>query len=267
MGRLPGPGDGVRDTTVSPQIVITVKALIFTHHPDEGPGLLKDILRERGWKVKEVGLWKGEVIPEPGPFHLLILMGGPMSVNDEDLHPFLLNEKAFVRRWVGKGNPTIGVCLGAQLIADCLGARVYKGDHEELGWYELTVTAEGKNDQHIRGFPSRFPVFQWHGETFDLPKGAILLATASDYPHQAFRFADLTYAFQFHLEVTEAMLHTWLSENGLGVDKRGEINADQNLHLPVIHKLCRSFMLPFLETIEQQTGARGARVSLKQEQS
>src|SRR4030042_430920 len=133
MGRLPVPGNGVRDTTVSSQIVIAVKALIYTHHPEEGPGLLKDILRERGWEVKEVKLWKGEQMPEPKSFHLLILMGGPMSVNDEALYPFLSEEKTFVRRWVQEGNPTMGICLGAQLIADCLGARVYRGDKEELG--------------------------------------------------------------------------------------------------------------------------------------
>ena len=201
-------------------------------------------------------LWKGEQMPKPKSFHLLILMGGPMSVYDEDLYPFLIEEKAFVRSWVNEGNPTLGICLGAQLIADCLGARVYRGNHEELGWYELMVTEKGKKDPFVRVFPPRFPVFQWHSETFDLPKGAMLLATAQDYPHQAFRFGELTYAFQFHLEVTEEMLHTWLSGNGVGRDKKGEINAVQHPHLLVIHRLCRSFMQPFLGSIEQQTAMR-----------
>ena len=235
--------------------------MIYTHHPEEGPGLLKDILRERGWEVKEVKLWKGEPVPEPKSFHLLILMGGPMSVNDEALYPFLSEEKTFVRRWVQEGNPTMGICLGAQLIADCLGARVYRGDKEELGWYELMVTEEGTRDPFMQGFPRRFPVFQWHGETFDLPEGAILLATAQEYPHQAFRFGELTYAFQFHLEVTEEMLHAWLSGNGVAEEKRQEINSARHLHLPATHKLCRGFMQPFLGTIEQQTGRRSEIVS------
>jgi GMP synthase-like glutamine amidotransferase len=233
-----------------------VKALIYTHHPDEGAGLLKDILRERGWEVKEVKLWNGEPIPEPRSFHLLILMGGPMSVNDEGVHSFLSGEKIFVSRWVREGNPTLGICLGAQLIANCLGARVYRGDKEELGWYEMTVSEEGKDDPLVRGFPQRFPVFQWHSETFDLPEDAILLASARDYPHQAFRFKDMTYAFQFHLEVTEEMLHTWLAGNGIDGDKKKEINAGQHLHLPVIHRLCRNFMQPFLGSIEQRTVMR-----------
>ena len=218
---------------------------------------MKAILTERGWEVKEVGLWKGGQIPEPRSFHLLILMGGPMSVHDEDAYSFLLEEKTFVRRWVGEGNPTMGICLGAQLIADCLGARVYKGNHEELGWYEMAVTEEGKNDPFLHAFPLRFPVFQWHSETFDLPEGAILLATAQDYPHQAFRFRDHTYAFQFHFEVTEEMIYTWLSGNGVDEQKQRMINASRDLHLPLIHKLCRSFMQSFLGSIEQQTGTRG----------
>jgi GMP synthase-like glutamine amidotransferase len=233
-----------------------VKALIYTHHPDEGAGLLKDILRERGWEVKEVKLWKGEPIPEPRSFHLLILMGGPMSVHDEDAYSFLLEEKTFVRRWVEQGNSTLGICLGAQLIADCLGGKVYKGDKEELGWHELMVTEEGTRDPFMQGFPRRFPVFQWHSETFEIPEDAILLATAQEYPHQAFRFGDLTYAFQYHLEMTEEMLHTWLAGNGVGEEKKGEINAAQHLHLPLIHKLCRSFMHPFLGKIERETGTR-----------
>lgn len=167
-----------------------MKALIFTHHPEEGPGLLKDILREGGWEVEEVWLWQGRRIPEPTSFHLLILMGGPMSVNEEDLYPFFSEEKDLVRQWIGEGKPTLGICLGSQLIADVLGGGVHKGYNEEIGWYEVVLTEEGKRDSHLRSLPSRFPAFQWHGETFDLPEGAVLLATSQDYPHQAFRFGD-----------------------------------------------------------------------------
>ena len=85
-----------------------MNALIVTHHPEEGPGLLEPILRARGWKVNEVGLWNGNNLPDPTPFQLLILMGGPMSVNEEDLHPFLVLEKQFVRQWINRGNPTLG---------------------------------------------------------------------------------------------------------------------------------------------------------------
>ena len=197
---------------------------IFRHAATEGPGYFATFLSEHSIPMELFKIDEGVAVPQDAAsFSGLVLMGGPMSVHDEDVHSFLLEEKQFVRRWVQEGNPTLGICLGAQLIADCLGARVYRGDKEELGWYEMTVTEEGKNDPVVRGFPQRFPVFQWHSETFDLPEGVILLARAQEYPHQAFRFGDLTYAFQYHLEVTEEMLHTWLYENGVGERKKKEM--------------------------------------------
>jgi GMP synthase (glutamine-hydrolysing) len=228
-----------------------MKALIVTHHPEEGPGLLEDILKEQNWEMKEVGLWNGDNLPNPTPFHLLILMGGPMSVNDDALHPFLEQEKQFVRQWIHNGNPTVGICLGAQLIAHCLGGRVYKGPNEEIGWYDLILTEEGRRDPCLQLFPMHFPVFQWHGETFDLPQDAILLATAQDYPHQAFRFGDLTYAFQFHCEVTKKMVKAWLGTSEVNEVKRQEITSSLHIHLPVVHQSCRNIMQPLLDAIER----------------
>jgi GMP synthase-like glutamine amidotransferase len=229
-----------------------VNALIITHHPAEGPGLLEEILLERGWKLDEVGVWNSHSLPDPTPFHLLVLMGGPISVNDDDLHPFLAQEKQFVRQWIEKGKATIGICLGAQLIAQCLGGRVYKGNREEIGWYEVNVTEEGRRDPFLRSFPVLFPVFQWHAETFDLPEAAILIATAQDCPHQAFRFRDFTYAFQFHLEMTERMIQSWLEDNYLNDTKKRRILATLRIRLPALHQACRNFMQPFLLSIERE---------------
>ena len=231
-------------------------ALIVTHHPEEGPGLLNAILRERRWKTDEVGLWNGYEFPDPAPFHLLILMGGPMSVNDDDLHPFLFEEKAFVRRWIEEGKATMGICLGAQLIAHCLGGRVYKGPHEEIGWYKAMLTDEGGRDPCLGSFPVHFPVFQWHGETFDLPDNTVLLATNQKYPHQVFRYGDLTYAFQFHLEVTDDMVRSWLSDSDIDKAKKQSIIASLYRHLPTLHKLCRDFMQLFLDSVERLADTR-----------
>jgi GMP synthase (glutamine-hydrolysing) len=235
-----------------------VNALIVTHHPEEGPGLLEDILKERGWKMEKVGVWKENSLPDPTPLHLLILMGGPMSVNDDALHPFLEKEKQFVRQWIHKGNPTVGICLGAQLIAHCLGGRVYKGATEEIGWYNCVLTEEGRRDPFLKLFPIRFPVFQWHGETFDLPENAILLAASDDYPHQAFSYRDSIYAFQFHVEMTERMIQGWLAESDVSVVKKRTILSALRVRLPAIHQACRNFMYPFLQSIEKgfDTSAR-----------
>ena len=179
-----------------------MNALIVTHHPEEGPGLLEDILKEQGWEKKEVGLWNGANLPDPTPFHILILMGGPMSVNDNDLHPFLVQEKQFVRQWIHNGNPTVGICLGAQIIAHCLGGTVYKGPKEEIGWYDCVLTEEGGRDPYLQSFPTPLPVFQWHGETFDLPSGAIHLAENQVCKNQAFQIGRSVIGLQFHLETT-----------------------------------------------------------------
>ena len=121
------------------------------------------------------------------------------------------------------------------------------------------MTAEGRHDPCLETFPVLFPVFQWHTETFDLPDHTVLLATSHDYPHQAFRYRDSIYAFQFHLEMTERMIQTWLSENNVENENTDRILASLRLRLPVIHQLCRNFMQPLLNSIEHLIETRRER--------
>lgn len=217
------------------------KALFFLHYPSEGPGLLAEGLRRLGWEVLERRLWL-EPPGIPAQTDFLILMGGPMSVRDEEQYPFLRAEKEILRGWLASGGPTLGVCLGAQLMANALGGEVYRGPQEEIGFFEVERTPEGAADPCFGLFPERFEVFQWHGETFDLPRGAILLARSRLYPHQAFRVGKGAYGLQFHLEVTEGMLKNWLEDEGVPEDLKRRVLEEAAHKLPPLRDLCLKFL-------------------------
>jgi GMP synthase-like glutamine amidotransferase len=138
-------------------------------------------------------------LPPQEDFDLLILMGGPMSVNDETEHPWLVAEKQFIRETLQAGKPILGVCLGAQLIASALGAKVYPGRQKEIGWFPVRTV---DNAEDVFPFPDRINAFHWHGETFDLPPGAVHLAESEACKHQAFQVGANVIGLQFHLETT-----------------------------------------------------------------
>jgi GMP synthase-like glutamine amidotransferase len=133
-----------------------------------------------------------------------------MNVDETDQHPFLAVEVDWMRRAVEAQTPLLGVCLGAQLLAKTLGAAVRPNGVKEIGWYEIDLLAAAEADPLFGGGPSRATVFQWHGDTFDLPRGAELLATGRDCRHQAFRFGPCAWGLQFHVEMTAALIDCWL---------------------------------------------------------
>lgn len=177
-----------------------MQAHYFQHVPFEGLGSIDTWLRDAGYEISVTRWYAGEVPPDPGKIDLLIVMGGPMSVNDERGYPWLVAEKAFIRRWIATDRPLLGVCLGAQLIASALGARVYPNPVKEIGWFP--VTAVTPVPECAFRFPAEQTVFHWHGETFDLPSGAIHLARSAGCEHQAFQVGKSVIGLQFHLETT-----------------------------------------------------------------
>lgn len=153
----------------------------------------------------------GERLPDWTQFDGILAMGGPMSVNDHASLPWLADERALVAAAVRAGLPFFGVCLGAQVLAAAVGARVYPGPRREFGLGRVRMDDAAFDDPVFGGVPGELSVFQWHGETFDLPAGAVLLATGDEVPNQAMRVGHAAYGVQFHMEVSAELLTTWLA--------------------------------------------------------
>ena len=178
-----------------------LRAQVLQHVPFEGPAALEPRLRRAGFQIETTRFFDRPVLPDPAAVDFLVALGGPMSVNDESALPWLAAEKDFIRRYLATGQPFLGVCLGAQLLASALGARVFPNRVKEIGWLPVAGIAHG-NPAAFR-FPETANVFHWHGETFDLPPGAEPLARSGACANQAFQIGAAV-GLQFHLETTPA---------------------------------------------------------------
>lgn len=180
-------------------IGVAMRIDCLQHVPFEGPAAIGEWAADRGHRLRVVRLDQGEAVPGLAGFDALVVMGGPMSVNDGDRFGWLEAEKRQVRAAVDAGRPVLGVCLGAQLIAAACGARVYPGREKEIGWFPVRrVSVEGVGAL----LPARFTPLHWHGETFDLPRNAVRLAETDAAANQAFQVGDRVVGLQFHLEAT-----------------------------------------------------------------
>ena len=176
-----------------------MKVHVFQHAPFEDLGSIRSWLDQRGAEISYTRWFAGDQAPALDAIDMLIAMGGPMSVNDEEKLPWLKDEKQAVRDAIARDIPVLGICLGAQLIANALGARVYRNPVKEIGWFPIQALPRS---ERAFGFPSECTVFHWHGETFDLPEGATLLARSEVCEHQAFQLKRNVIGLQFHLEMT-----------------------------------------------------------------
>lgn len=187
--------------------------LVLRHVEHEHIGTLAQVLEKAGMEYRHLDVFRGEAVPDtPAGWRGLIVMGGPMGVYEADRYPFLREEQRLIRQATEAGLPVLGICLGSQLIAGALGARVYPGPKKEIGWYPVEVTSP--KDEFTTGLPSRFMAFHWHGDTFDLPAGATRLFRSDLYENQGFRYGRNVYAIQFHLEINQAMIGEWLADGG-----------------------------------------------------
>jgi len=183
--------------------------LVLQHVAWEGPGLIGAEADARHLHPEVLRLDLSASLPLPDKVEGLIVMGGPMGVYEYDKYPFLAAECSFIAEMVRRNRPVLGVCLGAQLLARALGARVFPGDKPEVRFGLVKLTAETDRDPLFGPEGPEIPVFHWHGDTFDLPQGATLLASSADYPYQAFRFGQCAYGLQFHVEPDASTWSAW----------------------------------------------------------
>jgi GMP synthase (glutamine-hydrolysing) len=206
-----------------------VNVLVLQHIACEPPGVYEDVLHERRATLHRVEVDAGEELPDWRDFDAIVAMGGPMSANDDGKLPWLREEKGLVAAAVRAGTPFWGVCLGVQLLAASLGARVYAGGEPEVGVLPVELTEEGMHDPVFSALPPTLPALQWHGDTFDLPDGAARLAGSPAYANQAFRFEN-AYGVQFHLEVSSEMAREWMDVPEYATALERTIGGETLLH-------------------------------------
>jgi GMP synthase (glutamine-hydrolysing) len=246
------------------------KLLVCQHVPHEILGTLNPLLKRAGFRIRYVNFGRHpDAEPSLERYYGLVVLGGPMSVNDEHRRPHLKTEMKLIEQALQKRIPVLGICLGAQLIAKVLGARVYPNDEKEIGWYDVHATEESKQDPVLGRFRATEKIFQWHGDTFENPAGAAHLAASNLCASQAFRYEPNVYGLQFHLEVDEAMIQRWLTvgENAKEIAALGgkidpeTIRAETRNHIQRLSRLSAQAFGEFIDLFPfEKTGrSLGAR--------
>ena len=225
-----------------------MRAVCLKHVPFEGPGAFATALTERGVSLERYLVPQDGLPKDAGD--LLIVMGGPMSVNDSD--SWIAEETEFIRSVIQAGKPVIGVCLGSQFMAKALGATIRSGKALEIGMTPVRLTAEAKQDPVFSTLPESFEVFEWHGEVFDLPKDSVPLAGSDIAPLQAFRYAARAYGLLFHLEMEENGIDSLCRECAPDLTKAGlttqQVKTTAVPHLPQLHQIADRLISHLLDS-------------------
>ncbi len=196
----------------------------YIQHVDfETPANILKWAEEKGHKITGTHLYENEKLPDLDQFDFLVVMGGPMGIYDEEKYPWLKEEKEFIKKAIENDKLVLGICLGAQLIADVLGSRVYKNKEKEIGWFPVKLTEKAKNSEIFKDFPQQFMAFHWHGDTFDIPKGAVHTVRSEACENQAFEYNDgKVVALQFHLEVDKEAVERLIKNSQEELKEKGK---------------------------------------------
>ncbi|HJV77435.1 MAG TPA: type 1 glutamine amidotransferase [Paludibacter sp.] len=224
------------------------------HVPFEGLGCMEQWITRNNHSLSYTHFYENYQLPTIDDIDWLIVMGGPMGVYDETQYPWLAEEKAFIRQAIGKGKTVIGICLGSQLIAEVLGAKVYPNKQKEIGWFDVKLSETAKTHPLFVGFEDKFPVFHWHGDTFDLPAGSTHLISSDACLNQAFLYNGNVLGLQFHVEVTGQTL-SGMVENGLHELAQSETiqSAEQILKQTAFIEANNKKMFQILDYFEKST--------------
>lgn len=234
---------------------IPMQIQYFQHVPFEGLGKIEEWANSKGHSLKKTAFFTDFKQPDWENIHWLIVMGGPMSTDELALHPWLKQEKIWIEQALHRGIKVLGICLGAQLIADVLGAKVYPNQNKEIGWHSVTMTEAGCKDLLFSSFPQTFTVFQWHGDTFTAPAGTTHLVQSPYCAGQAFNYQNQAWGLQFHLEINTNTIQELLKHcandlaPGPSVQSQEEILSLQSYWLPRINQN----MLDLLNHLELNT--------------
>ena len=230
-----------------------MRILHLQHVPFEGLGTMESYFIDRGHQLSSTHFYLGNPLPSVAEFDWLIVMGGPMGVYDEIEFPWLKAEKSFIRASIDSGKIVLGICLGAQLIASAQGARVFKNPYREIGWFPIERKIDAKDTAMADVFPDRLEAFHWHGDTFDTPVGAKLLASSEACRNQGFVLDSRVIGLQFHLETTLESAAALIHNCGVDLDgskyvqSAAEILSDKSRFLRI-----NEIMNSWLEKLENQ---------------
>jgi len=232
-----------------------MKIAALFHVPFEKLGYIEDWIIEKGHVCSEIHLYSGTPLPAAKDFDMLIIMGGSMGIHDDADYPWLEKEKALISDWIESGKPLLGICLGSQLIASVLGSRVYPGKYKEIGWFPITMNRKKAITSHFPDMPESIKVFHWHGDTFDLPRDSVSLASSEITRSQGFLYRHHVLALQFHCEIKPENVSLMINHAGRElvpgpyVQDEGALSSGL-VYMPENNKLMNMFLNYFENLVE-----------------